>query len=658
MAEPRPPEPSASPAAPFGEPGSMVSIASAAIVATLVIVVLYVGRDILIPMALALLLSFVLSPLVSRAKKLGVPRTPAVVGVVLLLFVALFGLSALMAGQVGQLASDLPQYQTTMRDKIQSMRGALGGNRTLERGADMLQSLGKEFDAPQLEGRTIGPNGETVAPQAEANKPLPVEIHSPPPTALQRLQMIAEPLVHPLTTTGLIVIFVIFILLQREDLRNRLMSLAGARDIQRTTAALDDAAGRLSRLLLTQLVINASFGVAIGCGLALIGVPSALLWGIMAAVLRFVPYIGAFISAIFPLMLAAAVDPGWSMLILTAILFAVTEPLVGHVIEPLAYGRSTGLSPVAVVVAATFWTVLWGPIGLVLATPLTVCLVVLGRHVERLKFLDVMFGDRPSLTPPELFYQRLLARDPAEAAEKAAEFLKEKSLSAYYEEVAIPGLLLAQSDVARGALDDTRMAAVKAVADELVEDLDEWPDVDPENGDKTQDAEAVAAVEAANADASAADLKDRGPPPLAVRCVGGRTPIDQAAAGVVRQILAKHGMAAKLEGADFLASGSVVELDGAKPAAVCLVFLDPTEAHVRLAVRRTRRRAPSAVIVLGCWSGDDVGTRGEQLRKTGADAVATNLRDVVSQCLAIDRGGQDDARTAGDEAPARRVAPA
>ena len=203
-----------------------------------------------------------------------------------------------------------------------------------------------------------------------------------------------SPLVHPLATTGIIIIFVIFILLQREDLRNRFIRLAGSCDLQRTTAALDDAAGRLSRLFLTQLIVNGAFGVVIGIGLWLIGIPSAILWGILTAVLRFIPHIGAVIAAAFPLALAVAVDPGWSMLLWTLALFLVVEPVVGHVIEPMVYGHSTGLSPVAVVASATFW---------VLATPLTVCLVVLGRHVERLEFLDVMFGDRPALSPPEIF---------------------------------------------------------------------------------------------------------------------------------------------------------------------------------------------------------------------------------------------------------------
>ncbi|MET0314609.1 MAG: AI-2E family transporter [Hansschlegelia sp.] len=628
--------PEASPPEAGGLDSPLVRAASAAIVGSVVVAILYVGRDVLIPIALALLLSFVLAPLVARARKLRVSRTPAVISVVLLAFVLLFGLSATIAGQVGQLAADLPQYQSTMRDKAQSLRAATGGSRTLERAGDLLQSLGQELNAPTVQGETIGPDGTPMADKRKPDQPLPVEIHNPPPTPMQNLQAIFEPLIHPLATTGIVLVFVIFILLQREDLRNRVMSLAGAHDIQRTTAALDDAAKRLSRLLLTQVAVNAAFGVSIGIGLWLIGVPSAPLWGILGAVLRFVPYIGAVIAAIFPLILAAAVDPGWTMFIWTAVLFVVIEPIVGHVIEPLAYGRSTGLSPVAVVLAATFWTALWGPIGLVLSTPLTVCLVVLGRHVQALSFLDTMFGDRPSLTPPELFYQRMLVGDPAEAAEKAEEFLKERSLSTYYEEVALPGLLLASRDAARGALDDRRLATVRAAAHELVDDLDDWEDEDPSPPplDKTTDTEAAHAIEGADAATSAAPLPVAPPPIVKVRCVGGRSQLDHAAAAISRQILVKHGVEATLEGEDFLSTSSVVELDqSGAPTIVLVVLLDPTEAHLRLAVRRARRRAPHSVIVLGCWSTDEADTAGA--RRAGADAVGRSLTEVVSLCLEV-----------------------
>ena len=249
----------------------------------------------------------------------------------------------------------------------------------------------------------------------------------------------------------------------------------GSGDLRRTTAAIDDAARRLSRFFLAQLALNIAFGVVIGVGLWLIGVPSPTLFGVLAAILRFVPYIGAAISALLPLILAAAVDPGWSMVIATAALFLVVEPIAGHVIEPLLYGHSTGLSPIAVILAATIWTFLWGPIGLVLATPLTVCLVVLGRHVERLWYLDVMLGDQPALSPPEIFYQRMLAGDPVEAIDQGWQFLKERALVTYYDEVALAGLLLAQEDLSRGTLDRGRQAEVGAAIRTVVDRLGTAP---------------------------------------------------------------------------------------------------------------------------------------------------------------------------------------
>ena len=274
------------------------------------------------------------------------------------------------------------------------------------------------------------------------------------------------PLIHPLTTTGIVIIFVIFILMQREDLRNRIIRLVGAQDLQRTTAALDDAGQRLSRLFLTQLALNAGFGLIIGAGLWLIGVPSAPLWGMLAAILRFVPYIGALISAIFPLILAAAVGSDWTMVAWTAALFVIVEPLVGHVVEPGLSGAGTCVfSPVAVVTSAAFWTWLWGPIGLVLATPLTMCLVVLGKHVDRLKFLDIMLGDKLGRcrTAEELTYQRMLAGDPIEATEQAHQILKEKPLIAYYQDVLIEALKLAQADADRGLLDEERKQRIRDI---------------------------------------------------------------------------------------------------------------------------------------------------------------------------------------------------
>jgi len=623
-------------------------VASWAIVGAAVVGALYVGRDLLIPIALALLLAFVLSPLVSLAKRARVPRSLAVVALVFMAFGVIVGLGAVLAGQVAQLAGDLPKYQSTMRAKVQSIGEMIGGGATLDRAADLLQDLGEELDRPKGPAQPF-PTGR--ADDRKPQEPVTVQVRQPPPTALENLRAMIEPLIHPLATTGVMIIFVIFILLQREDIRNRFMRLAGAQDIQRTTAALDDAARRLSRLLLTQLALNSAFGLVIGIGLAAIGVPSAALWGIMAAVLRFVPYIGAVIGALFPMALAAAVDPGWTGFLLTAALFGITEFTLAHLIEPMAFGRSTGLSPVAVVVSATFWTALWGPIGLVLATPLTVCLVVLGRHVPSLSFLDTLFGDRPALSPPEIFYQRMLARDPLEASEKARQVLQERSLSAYYEEVALPGLLLAQRDAERGALQAERLEALRASVSELIEDLDVFDDTDPKEGEETQDPEAIDAIETVEDDASAADLpqppENVGPPDRAyrVRCVGARTPVEGAAAEIVAQLLGKHGLAPQLEDDDFLLTSGVVEMEAAGPTIVCVTFLDAEEAHVRLVVRRVRRRLPSAYVVAACWTSEERELPAEEVRQTArADAVAVSLRDVVERCLAEARRRSEPAR--------------
>ena len=304
------------------------------------------------------------------------PRTVSVLIVVFIGFSIIFSLGGLMVSQASQLAADLPGYQHTLKDKIDSIRGLTGGSGTLERASKVLKGLKTELQHSQTGGQP-GNNGLL---QQSPDKPITVEVKQPDPGALTTLAAIIEPLLSPLTTTGIVVIFVVFILLQRQDLRNRFVRLAGSQDIQRTTAALDEAGERLSRLFLTQLAFNAAFGLAIGIGLELIGVPSAPLWGLIAMIMRFVPYVGSFISAVFPLILAAAVGSGWEMLALTAALFAILELLAGQVIEPLVYGHSTGLSPVAIIVSASFWTWLWGPVGLVLATPLTVCLVVAGRR--------------------------------------------------------------------------------------------------------------------------------------------------------------------------------------------------------------------------------------------------------------------------------------
>jgi predicted PurR-regulated permease PerM len=635
---------------------------AAAIATTIIIGTLYFGREVFVPIALAILLSFVLAPLVRLLQRWYMPRGLSVISVVLLAFISIFALGGVIATQLTQLAGDLPRYEFTMREKIKSVRGTAATSGTLERAADVLQDLGKELNKPKdpATSPTIQP---PIPSPGQEPRPIPVEVRQPPPTALESLAALISPLLRPLTTTGITAIFVIFILLQREDLRNRFIKLAGSHDLQKTTAALDDATTRLSRLFLIQLALNTAFGVVIGTGLWIIGIPSPVLWGILAAVLRFVPYVGAAISAVFPLTLAAAVDPGWAMLLWTAALFLVVEPLVGHVIEPLLYGHSTGLSPVAIITSATFWTALWGPVGLVLATPLTICLVVLGRHVERLEFLEVMFGDRPALSPSELFYQRMLAEDPAEAVDKAEEFLKASSLSTYYDEVALPGLKLAQNDIVRGAFDRVQSEKIKAAVVEVVDDLVDQDDQKPVS-ETINDAEAAAALETDVRDATPdlpvvkrADLAPQWQGDKPVLCVAGRGPLDEAAAIMLAQLLEKHGLGARAEGADAVAVSNIFRLDTAGIVMVCFSYLDAgSPARMRYAIRRMRRQLPGAQVLLGCWMADsDTATLRDM---TKADAVATTLREAVRLCLEAAGNSKDSSFPTEVQTPGTNVAAA
>ena len=616
---------------------SLVKGVAAAVLAALIVATLYFGRDVFVPVALSILLSFVLAPLVHALQDFRVPRAISVIGVVLLAFSIIFVIGGVIATQMTQLAGELPRYESNMRAKIQSLRGTAAANNTLERAADVLQDLSKELNKPKepSSARTAAPAANSL-PGQDA-RPIPVEVRQPPPTALESIAALISPLLHPLMTSGIVIIFVIFTLLQREDLRNRLIKLAGSHDLQKTTVALNDAAERLSRLFLSQLALNSAFGLVIGTGLWFIGVPSAVLWGILAGILRFVPYIGVFIAAVFPLLLAVAVDPGWSMLLWSAALFVIVEPLVGQVIEPLLYGRSTGLSPLAVVVSATFWTALWGPIGLVLATPLTICLVVLGRHVENLKFLEVMFGDRPALSPSELFYQRMLADDPAEALDNAEQFLKERPLAAYYDEVALKGLKLAQADLDRNALDTLHLQRIRDSVIELVRELDDHEDQPQKR--VTQDVEAAAAVNSIE-DPRVYDFpilaKDkltthwRGEAP--VLCIAGRTGLDEAVAVMLAQILSKQGIGTRLEGVDVLSSANILRLETKGIVMVCVSFLNTSSiAQMRFTIRRLRRKLPGVVIVLGSWNAEADSTVLADAVK--ADGVALTLHDAVKLCL-------------------------
>jgi predicted PurR-regulated permease PerM len=566
-------------------------------VAALIIAALYFGREIFIPVALAVLLSFVLAPFVMRLHSWRIPRTLSVLVVVFIGFSIIFSLGSLMVSQATRLAAKLPGYQQTLSDKIESLRGLMGGSGTLEQASTTLKELKTELQHRDAAGR---PDSELMKPQSDKPVPIPVEVRQPDPGALTTLGAIIQPLISPLTTTGIVVIFVVFVLLQREDLRNRLVRLAGSADIQRTTAALDDAGKRLSKLFLTQIAFNAVYGLAIGIGLELIGVPSAPLWGLIAMIMRFVPYIGALISAVFPLILAAAVGSGWEMLILTAALFVVLELLAGQVIEPVIFGHSSGLSPVAIILSASFWTWLWGPVGLVLSTPLTVCLVVVGRHVDRLQFLDVLLGDRPPLTPPQLAYQRMLAGDPIEAAEQAHEYLKDSSLENYYDAILLKGLRLAEADRQLGHLDEDRLNRVVSTVEEVVADLEAHHDVgatEPARPDLSSSPGAAIAIEQARSQHASIQEQQSSSP--SVICIPGAGQLDEAAAHVLAQLLRHRGIGAIAEKVSALSMSKFFSLELADTSLACVCYLgQPSTAKIQHTVRRLSKGTHETRILL------------------------------------------------------------
>ncbi len=605
---------------------------------------LYFAREVMVPITLAVLLSFVLAPLVSRLRRIYVPRVPAVLLSVVLALGVIVALAGLIGMQVASLASDLPRYQYTMEHKAAVLQRL-----TLGRLSEVVNRVGSQA-ALQVAKPPPKPATDGTAPP----KPVQVEVQQPPPSPLTIAGEILGPVVAPLTTTAIVFVVAIFILMAQEDLRDRMIRLFGSNDLHRTTLALDDAGARLSRYFLTQLGINAGFGCVITGGLLLIGVPSAVLWGILGALLRFVPYVGSWLSALLPLALAAAVDPGWSMAAWTVALYAVVELTVGQVIEPFVYGHSTGLSPISVVVAAIFWSWLWGPIGLILSTPLSLCLVVLGRHVPKLEFLDVLLGDRPALTPVESFYQRILAGDADEALAQAEQILRERSLSSYYDDVVLNGLRLASVDVERGILQQARTMDVVKTVLELIEDLDDHDDTTPSGKDSAEGPVALPKRETS---------LPRNPPPgpdlldgepgaeraeaAPVLCVAGRGPFDDAAAAMLAQLLGKHGIASRTLPHSAVTRSQVAQLGTGEAAMVCLCHIEVAgdPSRLRYLLRRVRQQLPRTPVLVGLWPGDLGAIPDERLRLViGADHLSATLSAAVNACL-------EEVRSEGQHAP-------
>jgi predicted PurR-regulated permease PerM len=617
-------------------------VALSLVIAAVVIAFLYFGRAILVPLALASLLSFVLWPVIQLLRKAKAGRVISVLVAVLLSIAGLVGLGMVMAVQVADLAGELPRYEANLRDKVRVLKGASMPSRAMEKAADTIHGLQDELKkganaaADGVANSELDPMRRSPAsPVGNSANPVIVELHEQAPSVLQTYQDIIKPILAPMTTMALVILFLVFILMQREDLRDRLLRLAGSGDLQRSTMAMNDAGERLSRLFLIQLALNSSFGVVIGLGLSIIGVPNPVLWGILAALMRFVPYIGSVVAAVFPIALAAAVDPSWTMVLATAAMFLVAELLAGQVLEPMLYGQNTGLSPVAVVVSALFWTLLWGPVGLLLATPLTVCLVVLGKHVPALEFLAVVLGDEPALAPEQRLYQRLLAADAGEASALAEEELKSPGLARYYDTIAMKALMLAHLDAARGRLPGDAQNELLSTILDVTSDLADYSlqSAPPGSG----------ALEIATVSASPVPVDtaiNLSPPSLPVLCVPVRSALDEAAAHLLCQLLTKHGVNAEVMGRT---STFKLSKDW-RPAAgtvVCLSYFGMDNPfNVRFLIRRLKRLAPDTKIVSGFWMlAGDPGKVQVWQKSSGADFATASLAQAVDLCLAAAQSG-------------------
>ena len=589
-----------------------------------VVTILYVGRQLLIPLALAAMLTFLLAPLVGYIER-WIGRIVAVLIVVAMLFGVAGGAGWLLTRQLMDLAAKLPDYQTNIDSKLHAIRLPTGG--AFGRFSKSVSELQKQMpDSLEPPTNATGPLPETKATTATrsrnvptAQQPMPVRIVESQSRLPQILQTAATGLLGPLGTAGLVFVLVIFMLLKREDLRGRMIRLIGQGRISATTRAMDDAGSRVARYLIMQLLVNVSFGSCIAIGLYFIGVPNAALWGAFAAIMRFVPYVGVWIAAAVPVLISFAVSTSWLSPLLTLGLFVVLELINFNALEPWLYGSRTGVSSIALIIAAVFWTWLWGPIGLVLAIPLTVCVAVMGRHVPKLQFLSVLLSEERALAPHEECYHRLLAFGLDEANDLAEAYVKTNSLTSLYDSVLIPTVTLAEMDALRDELGPEQRSAIHRHIHDLIEDLGSAP---PSKSQLEADKE----------------VAEHTPFPLSsptcrVLCVPARAYRDELAGAMLVQLLQQQGFDAENASAA-LSSGELLEMAAkSDPEVICISVVAPsTLIHARYLSAKLRAQLPHVKIVVGIWGAtENMAGAGERLRSSGADEVVVSLAEAVVQ---------------------------
>ena len=564
-----------------------------------VVAALYLAKGMLVPLTLAVLLSFLLSPLCDWLERCKMGRIPAVLLTAILGF-SLLGIAAWTAVvEMNALAPKMPEYQDNLQTKLHAVNDYF------------IAELRKVTRSAEGIGQNLPQAQQAKAPQGTEELPYSVHVLSDPVSPLQLLGRTFGTLTEVLGLGGIVVILVVFFLVRREDLRDRFIRLAGKSQATVTTQMLEDAATRVSRYLSMLFLINASFGLAIGIGLYLIGVPNAVLWGILTAVLRFVPYIGTWIAAVAPIGLAMAISTGWLAPILTLGLFAALELLCGNVVEPWLYGRGTGVSGVAVLVAAVFWTWLWGIVGLLLATPLTVCLLVIGKHVPQLSFLHILLGNEPVFEPKRRVYQRLLAGDQEEAGELVDDDLENKPLVEVYDTLLIPALALAETDWHRGELDEGRHNFILQSLKEMI-------------NEKAEDQPEVPAKE---------DIEEGSPLRPFILCLPARDEADEIAGMMLAQLLAT-GECLVQSVAFTAAASTVIDLVARrKPDAVCISATPPAAVmHARHLCKIVRGRFPQVPVVVGLWDAPgDLSKAKTRIGSGAATHVVTTLAEAQEQ---------------------------
>jgi predicted PurR-regulated permease PerM/CheY-like chemotaxis protein len=580
----------------------------------IVVAVLYFARVVLIPVALAVLLAFLLAPLVNRLRHWGLGRVPSVLVVVHFSFLLIGIIGALMASQMTDLGKQLPEYQENVRKKLHSIGNSGGG--FINRVTHVVQNLSQELAPPQQRQNS-----------GSADKPVPVEIQKTTFAPLEIVQKLLGSVVNGVLMFVIVIVFVVFMLIQREDLRDRLIRLVGAGQVQVTTQALDDAAQRLSKYLVAQLVVNLAFGILAGIGLYFIGVPNPILWGFLAVLLRYIPYLGIWIAATLPALLVFAVDPGWLKVPLIFGLYGGIDIIMYNVVEPCVYGSSTGVSPVAILLAAVFWTWLWGPMGLLLATPLTVCLAVIGRYVPSMEFLNIMLSDQAPLGPETRFYQRMLAMNLEEATAVAEEFMVGRSLEELYDTVIIPALTLAEEDRHSGRLDEKRQQFIFQNTRLVVEDLFERADelVAGEKNGKSND------VKTETADKQNGNCADAG-----VICIPARDEADEIAAMMVGQLLEKRGVRVKVLSSAALAGECIEELKQGPAKIACVAVVPPFGyMNARYMCRRLRSQFPDLKIIAAVLTEGQVDELKQRRPAIAADELTSSLKQAVTAILSF-----------------------